>query len=68
MLAESPFGTQVHADLGPLKTVFVTLFFAAIGTLTNPQLLVEQWDTVGAITGGIILGTRRSFGCQSTSR
>ncbi len=43
MLAESPFGTQVRADLSPLKAVFVTLFFAAIGTLTNPQLVVEHW-------------------------
>jgi len=56
MLAESPFGTQVRADLSPLKTVFVTLFFAAIGTLTNPRLVVEHWVAVCALTAGIVFG------------
>jgi CPA2 family monovalent cation:H+ antiporter-2 len=56
VLAESPFGTQVGADVGPLKAVFVTLFFSAIGTLTNPQLLVEHWVTVGALVAGVVLG------------
>ena len=56
MLAESPFGTQVRADLSPLKAVFVTLFFAAIGTLTNPQLVVEHWVAVSVLTVGIVFG------------
>ncbi len=56
MLAESPFGTQVRADLSPIKAVFVTLFFAAIGTLTNPQLVIEQWSTIGLLAIGIVLG------------
>lgn len=56
MLAESPFGTQVRSDLNPLKAVFVTLFFAAIGTLTNPQLLVDKWGLVSTLTAGIVLG------------
>ena len=56
MLAQSPFGTQVRADLAPLKALFVTLFFAAIGTLTNPQMIVEQWSTVGGLAAGIVLG------------
>jgi len=56
MLAESPFGTQVRADLSPLKTVFVTLFFAAIGTLTNPRLVVEHWVAVCSLTAGIVFG------------
>ena len=56
MLAESPFGTQVRADLSPLKTLFVTLFFSAIGTLTNPQLMVDHWAVVGALVLAIVLG------------
>jgi len=56
MLAESPFGTQVRADLSPLKTLFVTLFFSAIGTLTNPQLIVEHWAVVGALVVAVVLG------------
>ncbi len=31
LLAESPFATQIRADVGSLKTLFVTLFFTAIG-------------------------------------
>ena len=31
LLAESPFATQVRADVGALRTVLVTLFFASIG-------------------------------------
>jgi CPA2 family monovalent cation:H+ antiporter-2 len=56
MLAESPFATQVRADLSPLKALFVTLFFAAIGTLTNPQLVAEHWGAVGALTVAIVFG------------
>jgi monovalent cation:H+ antiporter-2, CPA2 family len=32
VLAESPFATQIRADVTPLSAVFVTLFFAAVGT------------------------------------
>ena len=56
VLAESPFGTQVRADLSPLKALFVTLFFAAIGTLTNPRLVAEHWGAVCALTAAIVFG------------
>lgn len=36
LLAESPFATQVRADVGTLRTVMVTLFFASIGMLAEP--------------------------------
>ena len=32
VLAESPFATQIRADITPLSAVFVTLFFASVGT------------------------------------
>lgn len=32
VLAESPFATQIRADLTPLSAVFITLFFASVGT------------------------------------
>ncbi|MEN8375348.1 MAG: cation:proton antiporter [Gemmatimonadota bacterium] len=56
MLSQSPFGTQVRADVTPLKALFVTLFFAAIGTLTNPQMIVEQWSAVGGLAASIVVG------------
>ncbi|MEA2062723.1 MAG: cation:proton antiporter, partial [Gemmatimonadota bacterium] len=36
LLAESPFATQIRADVASLRTLLVTLFFAAIGMLVNP--------------------------------
>ena len=36
LLAESPFATQVRADIGSLRTILVTLFFASIGMLAEP--------------------------------
>ncbi|MCP4678957.1 MAG: sodium:proton exchanger, partial [Deltaproteobacteria bacterium] len=56
MLAESPFATQVRADLTPLKTLFVTLFFASIGMLINPGWVIENWSSVGALVAAIIFG------------
>ncbi|MCP4676101.1 MAG: sodium:proton exchanger, partial [Deltaproteobacteria bacterium] len=56
MLAESPFATQVRADLTPLKTLFVTLFFASIGMLINPGWVLENWRSVGALVAAIVFG------------
>ncbi len=35
VLAESPFATQMRADLTPLTAVFIAVFFASIGTIVN---------------------------------
>ena len=35
ILAESPFATQMRADLTPLTAVFVATFFASIGAIAN---------------------------------
>ena len=36
LLAESPFASQIRADVGSLRTIFVTLFFTAVGMLAEP--------------------------------
>jgi monovalent cation:H+ antiporter-2, CPA2 family len=38
VLAESPFATQIRADLTPLSAVFITLFFASVGTAVDLSL------------------------------
>ena len=38
LLAESPFATQVRADVGALKTLLMTLFFGSIGMLLSVPL------------------------------
>ncbi len=56
LLAESPFATQIRADVAPLRTLFVTLFFSSIGMLSNPAWVLEHWALVGAVVAAIILG------------
>ena len=56
IIAGSPLATQVRADVGPLKTVFVTLFFAAIGMLADLEWLVMNIPLVFAVLAAVILG------------
>ena len=56
LLAESPFATQIRADIGPLRTLFVTLFFASIGMLCNPAWVLEHWAMVAAVVAAIVFG------------
>ncbi|MFN3325991.1 MAG: cation:proton antiporter [Bryobacteraceae bacterium] len=35
LLAESPFAEQIRADITPLGAVFITIFFASIGTMAE---------------------------------
>ncbi len=45
LLGESPFAAQIQADIGSLRVMMVTLFFASIGMLLNPMwfLLHLHW-------------------------
>jgi monovalent cation:H+ antiporter-2, CPA2 family len=56
LLAESPFATQIRADVAPLRTLFVTLFFSSIGMLSNPAWALEHWPTVAAVVAAIVFG------------
>jgi len=56
MLAESPFATQIRADVAPLKTLFVTLFFSSIGMMTNTAWALEHWPQVTGLVAVIIIG------------
>lgn len=39
LLGGSPFATQIRADIGAVRTVMVTLFFASVGMLAKPMWL-----------------------------
>jgi CPA2 family monovalent cation:H+ antiporter-2 len=56
ILAESPVANRVRADIASLKTLFMTLFFASMGMLTNPAFFLSNWEVVTATTGAILLG------------
>ncbi len=56
ILAESPFATQVRADVGSLRTLLVTLFFSSIGMLGDPVWFVQNLPAVGALVVAIVAG------------
>jgi len=56
LLAESPFSTQIRADVASLRTLFVTLFFSSIGMLSNPAWVIEHWLLVATVVVAIVVG------------
>lgn len=46
LLAESPFASQIRADVGSLRTLFVTLFFTSVGMLADPVWFLANWAEV----------------------
>jgi CPA2 family monovalent cation:H+ antiporter-2 len=56
VLAESPFATQIRADIVPLQTLFVTLFFSSIGMFSNPAWVAEHWAVLAGAVAVIVFG------------
>ena len=72
LLGESPFATQIRADIGSLRIIMVTLFFASVGMLVKPLWFLTHlhWVFLGAIVvlvlkTLIIYGVARMFGLNS---
>lgn len=58
LLSESPFAAQIRSDITTLRTLFVTLFFAAIGMLAKLEWIGTHWLIVAlALLGATILKT-----------
>jgi len=56
ILAESPFATQIRADIGSIRTLLVTLFFSSIGMLGDPAWFVSHLPEVLGLVGAIVVG------------
>ncbi|HSV94274.1 MAG TPA: cation:proton antiporter, partial [Desulfobacterales bacterium] len=56
LLAESPFASQIRADVGSLRTIFVTLFFTAVGMLAEPAWFAANWAEVLGWLGLVFVG------------
>jgi CPA2 family monovalent cation:H+ antiporter-2 len=56
LLAESPFASQIRADVGSLRTLFVTLFFTSIGMLADPKWFLANWPEVLLWLGVVFSG------------
>lgn len=54
-LGESALASQLRADLGPFKSVFVTLFFASIGMLFDPAWAMNNLGLLLAVTAAVVV-------------
>ncbi|MDF1810124.1 MAG: cation:proton antiporter [Phycisphaerales bacterium] len=56
LLAESPFATQIRADVGSLRTLLVTLFFSSIGMLGDPAWFFANLPWVLSVVVAVVVG------------
>ncbi len=56
LIAESPFSTQIRADIGSLRTLFVTLFFTSVGMLADLQWIATHVPAVVLAVVLVVLG------------
>lgn len=56
LLGESPFAIQIRADVGSIRTVFVTLFFATVGMFGEPVWVAHHAGLVMAVVTAIVVG------------
>lgn len=56
LLAESKFADQMRSDVNPLKTLFVTLFFASIGLVFDVHFFVGNWPLILATLVPVCFG------------
>jgi CPA2 family monovalent cation:H+ antiporter-2 len=55
LLGSSHFATQVRAELAPLRTILITLFFAAVGLAGDPLWAWEHADRALVVIVGMVL-------------
>jgi len=56
ILAETVEAEAIERQVAPVKDLFGAIFFVSVGMLVDPQVLVEHWDAILAITAAIIAG------------
>lgn len=56
VLAGSTYADQIRADVGPLRTLFATVFFASVGMLADASWIYPNIGLVLMTTAAIILG------------
>ena len=72
LLGESPFATQIQADIGSMRIIMVTLFFASVGMQAKPLWFVKHIHWIVSVSAmvlifktGIVYGVARLFGLES---
>ncbi len=53
MLAGTPFRHQLSSQIGPLRDIFISVFFTTLGMKLDPSILAEWWWVI--IAGGALM-------------
>ncbi len=53
MLAGTPFRHQLSGQIGPLRDIFIAVFFTTLGMKLDPSILAEWWWVI--IAGGVLM-------------
>jgi CPA2 family monovalent cation:H+ antiporter-2 len=56
MISEVEYADQALTYVEPLRDVFATLFFAAIGMLIDPVFLIQNWELILGLVAIVMLG------------
>ena len=69
VLSESDYSRKALSELGPLRDIFVLIFFVSVGMLCDPRFLWEHWPLILAVLtlatigrGLILMGVAYLFG------
>lgn len=56
VVSESEFDSQVLAEIAPLRDLFATLFFVAMGMLLDPRFVLDHWAMLLAAIAALVIG------------
>jgi len=56
MISEVEYADQALTYVEPLRDVFATLFFAAIGMLIDPVFLLQNWELILSLVAIVMIG------------
>lgn len=56
VVSESEFESQVLAEIIPLRDIFATLFFVAVGMLLDPGFVIDHVGTVALMIAALVAG------------
>jgi CPA2 family monovalent cation:H+ antiporter-2 len=56
LLGESRFATQIRADIVPLQTLFMTLFFSSIGMMSDEGWVAQNWLLLLLVVAAVVVG------------
>lgn len=56
LIAESGQAKQIEHLVQPVRDVFAAIFFVSVGILIDPNVLLQHWPAIAALTAVVIVG------------